>query len=144
MTPPRVPTPNTYLNPRRHIDGPTKGIYIVTNHVYRVRITAYPHGACVLTQPFLPCSDKWYWMPVAGWEPPGWTPSPRYRNTVGGHRFSWPNTNTVFHTRAAAVRRARLIESFGASVVIYQSEEITWPSTPHMIGSRSTVIEVLA
>lgn len=116
----------------------------MASYLYRVRITAYPHGACVLLQPFLPQSEKWYWLPVAGWEPPGWTPSARYRNTVGGTQFGWPSTNAWYRTRSAALRRARLLESFGAAVVIDRSDEITWPSTPHIVGSRGQVIEVPA
>ncbi len=115
----------------------------MADYLYRVRITAYPNGACVSTLRFAPEANEWHWhdVPVAGWSPRGWTPSPRYRNTIGGDRFSWPDTSKVFRTRAAAVRRARLIESFGASVIIERSREIVWPEVPHMVGSRSAVID---
>jgi len=116
----------------------------VTDCLYRVRITSYPHGACILMQPFLPQSDKWSWMPVSDWAPPRWTPSARYRNTTGGTRFSWPSTNTWYRTRSAALRRARLLESFGASVVIDRSDAIIWPDNPPIGARPGDLVEVSA
>lgn len=110
----------------------------MADYLYRVRITAYPEGACVLTQPFGPQSDKWYWIPVSGWAPPGWTPSTRYRNSLGGEAFRWPSTKTCYRTVAAARRRARLLESFGASVVIDRSNALVWPDVDVRIAALST------
>lgn len=129
------------LSPNGNNQPRMKGI-IVTDYLYRVRITAYPEGACVLGQFFLPEDEKWYWMPAAGWAPPGWTPSSRYRNTLGGTDFSWPSTKTVYRSLGAARRRARLLESFGASVVIDRSAEIIWPPGAPIKARPSELIEV--
>lgn len=114
----------------------------MTDYLYRVRIIAYPEGARVLGQFFLPEDQKWYWMPLVGWAPPGWTSSSRYRNTLGGKDFSWPSTNTVYRSLGAARRRARLLESFGASVVIDRSAEIIWPSSAQIKARPGDLIEV--
>ena len=114
----------------------------MTDHLYRVRITSYPKGSHVLEQECLPEDRDWYWVQVSDWSPPGWTPSHRYGSTVGGTRFSWPSDYTVYRTRAAALRRARLLESFGAEVVIQTSSEINWPPPPPFKVRPGDLIEV--
>jgi hypothetical protein len=60
-----------------------------------------------------------------GWEPKGW--EPRYTGPEGDEdTFTWPPRHHYL-SRTAAERRQRLLEGWGATVIIETSEPITWP-----------------
>lgn len=70
-------------------------------YVYKLHVL-YPEG-----------SDK------AGWEPPGW--EPEVHGTDGEWiGFQWPR-NKLYLSRTGAVKRAALLERFGAKVTIERS-----------------------
>lgn len=117
----RKPKPPAELAKRKEL--------VMTDRLYRVRITSYPQGSYSLMVLVLPEGLQSHWVPASGWAPPGWTPSATYQKTYG-HKFVWPSTNTLYHTLSSARRRARLLESYGASVAIDTSSEISWPPSP--------------
>ncbi|BBY78892.1 hypothetical protein H7I53_18230 [Mycolicibacterium pulveris] len=100
------------------------------DYLYRVRVVRYPDGAFEPVGPFDPeHPEDAIWEPVPGWRPPGWRPTGNYTQIMGTDEFVWPVTNKVYASRATAKKRADLIESFGASVVVERSSRITWPDS---------------
>ncbi|NGX09142.1 hypothetical protein [Mycobacteroides franklinii] len=91
-------------------------------YLYRVRVVAYPEGSHTLANP-----EEDYWIPTPGWEPPGWRPEGRYVEMLGTSEFIWPVTNKVYGSRTTAKNRAKLLEFYGATVVVEQSSRIVWP-----------------
>ena len=91
--------------------------------LYRVRVTSYPaeshhevdYGGELVTEP------------VAGWQPPGWRPEGNYAEIMGTADFVWPVTNRVYGSRSTAAKRARLLESYGATAIVERSSQIEWP-----------------
>ena len=94
-------------------------------YLYRVRVLSYPAGSHVDIE----CGGETYTEPVEGWAPPGWRPEGRYVELLGTSEFVWPVTNKTYQSRSTAKKRADLLESLGASVVIERSSAITWPVT---------------
>lgn len=98
--------------------------------LYRVRVIRYPDGAF---EPYGPVDPQHpedaIWGPVSGWAPPGWRPEGRYVEMLGTSEFVWPVTNKIYRSRSTAKRRADLLESYGATVVVERSSRITWPET---------------
>ncbi len=76
--------------------------------LYRLDVT-YPEG-----------SDAY------DWEPPGWAPeySP---DPYSDDRFVWPTAKRLYTSKSGARTRARLLESYGATVRIVASEPVVWP-----------------
>lgn len=98
------------------------------DYLYRVRVIRYPDGAF---QPIGPIDrnhpEDAIWVPVPGWHPPGWRPVGNYTQIMGTDEFVWPVTHHTYGSRTTAAKRAKLIESYGATVVIERSSRITWP-----------------
>ncbi|QNJ91187.1 hypothetical protein HZU40_23630 [Mycolicibacterium fluoranthenivorans] len=84
------------------------------------------------------------WVPVPGWAPPGWEPDEQYVRRNRTSEFRWPSTDYWYRSRSGARRRARLIESYGATVTIEESQPILWPrhslSTPRSGGNQSAAL----
>ncbi|MEW2484098.1 hypothetical protein AB0876_31380 [Mycobacterium sp. NPDC049093] len=101
----------------------------MTDHLYRVRVIKFPEGS---TEPvYYPGEEEPdHWVPVPGWAPPGWKPEGNYIKLVGTDQFVWPSTRQVYRSRSTAKRRAELLESLGATVVIERSNKIVWPEHP--------------
>jgi hypothetical protein len=95
----------------------------MTDYLYRVRITDYPEGAVESDGH----PDDEGMVPVPGWAPPGWKPVGNYVQILGTEQFIWPTTKADYRSRSTAKKRAQLLESFGATVVIERSSRITWP-----------------
>lgn len=94
-------------------------------YLYRVRVLSYPEGSHeTVTCPL--SGDEWS-KPIEGWAPPGWRPEGRYVELLGTSEFVWPVTNKTYHSRSTAKKRADLLKSYGASVVIERSNLIEWP-----------------
>lgn len=91
-------------------------------HLYRVRVLAYPEGAFECIN-----EDADIWIPTPGWQPPGWRPVGNYTEIMGTSEFIWPVTNKVYGSRSTAKKRADLLESYGATAVVEQSSRIVWP-----------------
>jgi hypothetical protein len=94
-------------------------------YLYRARVVAYPEGSHRIRRMF----DEDWPCPVPGWAPPGWEPSPEYLGRFRTDEFIWPAEGRKYMSRSGAKRRAELLESFGATVVLERSSRITWPET---------------
>lgn len=68
-----------------------------------------------------------HFLPVPGWAPPGWRPTGNYVSMLGTEQFVWPTDRREYRSRSTAKKRADLLKSFGATVVIERSSRIQWP-----------------
>jgi hypothetical protein len=102
----------------------------MTDHLYRVHITAYPEGS---VEPIYDgeSEEPDCWVPVPGWAPPGWKPEGNYVKMLGTTEFVWLTTTKLYRSRSTASKRAQLLESVGATVVIERSSRIVWPEHSH-------------
>lgn len=96
-----------------------------SQHLYRVQIVAYPKGALITDE-----MDPEWADPDPSWQPEGWDPSEAWIEICGrGSRdFFWPSTYREYRSRSSAVRRKKLIESFGATCIVQRSARIEWPA----------------
>ncbi|AJA43347.1 hypothetical protein VC60_gp46 [Mycobacterium phage Sbash] len=92
------------------------------DYLYRVRVISYPAGSHECVNP-----EEDLWAPVPGWAPPGWRPEGRYVEMLGTSEFVWPVTNKVYGSQSTAKKRADLLESYGATVVVERSSRVVWP-----------------
>jgi hypothetical protein len=97
----------------------------MTNYLYRVQIVAYPEGALRPTyfDPDLMVEDP-------SWKPEGWAPDEEWIERFGKHtgdQFFWPSTDREYRSRSSAMKRKRLIESYGAKAIVQRSSRIVWP-----------------
>lgn len=99
----------------------------MTEYLYRVRITEYPEGSMEPIYYNDGSGEVDDWVPVRGWAPPGWKPEGNYVKLLGTTEFVWPTTRTLYRSRSGAHKRARLLESFGASAAIERSNRLVWP-----------------
>src|SRR4051812_5804376 len=92
----------------------------MNDYLFRVSILTYPEGS--VEPVYHPgeddCDQR---VPVPGWAPPGWQPDANYVEKLGTSEFVWPSTQKVYRSYSGALKRARLIESFGAKAVIERS-----------------------
>lgn len=108
------------------------------DYLYRVRVTRYPVGAFELVTTVNPDHpEDGVWMAVPGWQPPGWRPVGNYTQIMGTSEFIWPVTNKTYGSRSTAQKRAKLLESYGATVVVERSSRITWPDEDVELGVAS-------
>lgn len=104
--------------------------------LYKVQITAYPTAALLLDET-APAGE------FAGldesWSPPGWLADDHDREEWitrhGDTQFFWPATGRLYQSRSGATARARLIEAYGATVEVVESEPIVW-LTPEVRRAR--------
>ncbi|MET4432083.1 hypothetical protein [Mycolicibacterium sp. 624] len=101
----------------------------MTDHLYRVRVIAFPEGSTKVVN-YPGDEEPDHRVPVPGWAPPGWKPEGDYIRLVGTAQFVWPSTRQVYRSRSTAKRRAELLESLGATVVIERCNKIVWPEHP--------------
>lgn len=104
--------------------------------LYKVEITAYPSGSMIeddndFTGDFM--------HPDPAWTPEGWLDNDLAREQWverhGDTRFFWPSTNRLYQSRSGARDRAALIEAYGATAVVIESEPIVW-LTPEVRRAR--------
>lgn len=104
--------------------------------LYKVEITAYPAGSMIaddndFTGDFM--------SPDPQWAPSGWLENEVQReewlSRHGDTRFFWPSTARLYQSRSGARDRAALIEAYGATAVVIESEEIVW-LTPEVRRAR--------
>ncbi|MFC9768961.1 hypothetical protein [Rhodococcus jostii] len=55
------------------------------------------------------------------WTPAGWHPDEEYVRIFGTEQFVWPSVRKFYLVRSTAVRRALLLESYGAKVRLLRS-----------------------
>lgn len=46
--------------------------------------------------------------------------------------FVWPVTNRVYGSQSTARKRAKLLESYGATAVVERSNRIVWPDVEEL------------
>lgn len=95
-------------------------------YLYRVQIVSYPEGALKRSE-YDP--DSFYEDP--DWKPAGWAPDEEWVERFGrgtGTQFFWPSTHKEWKSRSSAMRRKKLIESYGAKCIVQRSAQIAWPS----------------
>lgn len=92
-------------------------------YLYRARVVAYPDGS---HRGHTWLGEEWP-VPNENWAPPGWEPSSEYIDRFGTTLFIWPKSGHEYKSRSGAKKRAALLESYGATVVIERSTRITWP-----------------
>ena len=90
--------------------------------LWRVQVLNYPEGS---HQDVDYGGEVWS-EPVPGWRPPGWRPEGRYVELMGTDEFVWPVTNRVYGSRSTAKKRADLLTSFGATVLIEKTKPLEW------------------
>lgn len=99
--------------------------------LYKVEITNYPAEALIQTEDG-PIVDE-------AWAPANWLADDDERaawvERHGDTRFFWPATWRLYRSRSGAKDRARLIESYGATVDVVESEPIVW-LTPEIRRAR--------
>lgn len=59
------------------------------------------------------------------WKPEGWDPEHGLLH-YGSEEFIWPRVRKVYQSRTSAVRRAQLLESYGAKVRLLRSAPLTF------------------
>jgi len=92
----------------------------MNENLWRVRITEYPVGS--VEPVYRPGEDDHVqWVPVRGWAPPGWQPTAAYIREFGTAEFVWPSTLKIYRSHSGAKKRAKLLKSFGATVLIERS-----------------------
>lgn len=91
------------------------------DYLYRVRVIEYPKGALTSVD-----ADNEQLILTPGWHPPNWRPERNYVQIMGTDQFVWPVTNKVYGSRSTAKKRADLLASYGATVVIERSSPISW------------------
>lgn len=97
----------------------------MSNYLWRVQIVGMPDDA-LLSYTTSDGETEFYINDE--WSPDGWEPDAEYVERMGTHRFVWPTTNKTWKSRSSAVERARLLESFGATVVVQRSGPVVWPA----------------
>ena len=99
--------------------------------LYKVEVTDYPAEALMQTEDG-PIVDE-------SWAPVNWLADDDERSAWierhGDTRFFWPATGRLYQSRSGAQTRARLIESYGATVDVIESEPIIW-LTPEVRRAR--------
>lgn len=96
-------------------------------HVYALDVI-YPPGSIVYRPLMDGCPAEWWFNP--DWKPTGWVPDDDYIAEFGTVKFVWPKARRIYVSRTAAQRRARLLESYGATVRILRSPCIEWEEAP--------------
>ena len=82
---------------------------------------------------------------IKDWTPPGWLEHPEVRawwiETHLTEDFFWPKSTSIYFTKASARKRARLIESYGATVRVIESEPVVWLTADLIREKRITELE---
>lgn len=104
--------------------------------LYKVEITALPAGA-LRPDESDPTGDTL--VIDETWAPCDWLANEDERSAWverhGDTRFFWPATGRLYQSRSGAKDRARLIESYGATVNVIESAPIVW-LTPEVRRAR--------
>ena len=104
--------------------------------LYKVEITALP-AAAMRRDESDPTGDTL--VIDETWAPHDWLADDDQRSAWierhGDTRFFWPATGRLYQSRSGAQARARLIESYGATVAVVESELIVW-LTPEVRRAR--------
>lgn len=93
-------------------------------HLYRARIIKFPEGALIPIVEGMPGDCDVTWVHNHKWTPSRWA--------AAWGRFSWPEDGKPYQRQSTAERRARLLESYGATVIVERSNKIVWPEDPDL------------
>lgn len=75
-------------------------------------------------------ADAYYDHPFMGsildpsWKPKNWAADDEYVSRFGTEDFVWPSVRRCYLSRSTAVRRANLLESYGARVQLLRSQAL--------------------
>ncbi|MGN5238076.1 hypothetical protein [Rhodococcus sp. SJ-3] len=64
------------------------------------------------------------------WKPAGWVADEEWIERYGSEDFFWPKVERIYRSRSAAVRRAQLLERYGAVVKLLRSVPLTFEEKP--------------
>ncbi|AIX99793.1 hypothetical protein ART_0195 [Arthrobacter sp. PAMC 25486] len=104
--------------------------------LYRVHITTYPAGSWA--QYGFPDGTDCTPTLRTSWKPEGWESDPRSTDRDGNTAdFWWPSTSRTYASRSAAQERAALIESYGATALVLETEA-HWVPLDEAAASRKT------
>lgn len=92
-------------------------------YLYRLHVVAYPEGS---HRPHAWLGEEWP-VPVESWAPPNWSPDDEYLQQFKTSRFIWPKVDRVYRSQSSAKSRAKLLQFYGATVLVERSSRITWP-----------------
>lgn len=89
--------------------------------LYRVHITTYPAGSWA--QFGFPDGTDCTPTLRSSWKPEGWDTHPLSTDRDGNPiDFHWPSTSRTYASRSAAQERATLIETYGATAVVLETD----------------------
>ena len=91
--------------------------------LYRLEVT-YPEAA-MIAAPHAPGDEIVYEFDPE-WKPAGWSPTDKWVERFKTTEFFWPNARKLYLSRSGARARAKLLESFGATVEIRRTEPVQW------------------
>jgi hypothetical protein len=95
--------------------------------LYRLEVT-YPEAAMIKREGNVPEADAGdtYYGLNPDWAPTGWEPTAEWVERFKTTEFFWPNARKLYLSRSGARTRAKLLESFGATVDIRRTEPVQW------------------
>lgn len=104
----------------------------MTSRIYKVAIVAYPASweEHERWEEEVPGLDV-----VMPWAPDGWEPDARYLEIFPDGIFRWPKTSHLYRSRSAAVARAALIESYGATAIVLEAD-LEWVDSHEAAARR--------
>lgn len=114
----------TYQIPAEELEIPWNPA--ARGRLYRVHITSYPAGSWAQ----FGFTDGTDCTPTlrSSWKPECWESSPLSKDKDGNPvEFYWPSTNRTYASRSSATERAALIESYGATAVVLETEAVWVP-----------------
>lgn len=103
----------------------------MSDYVWQLDVT-YPEGSYrehPLFGQLMDCS----------WQPPGWEPDEDYISQFGTGRFVWPAVRRFYLSRSSAVKRANLLESYGARVRLMRSQALEFEERPFKHAHRANL-----
>jgi hypothetical protein len=95
--------------------------------LFRLEVT-YPEVAMIELEGHYPDADPedTYYGLNPDWKPDGWVAPEWWIRRFKTDAFFWPNSRKLYYSRSGARKRAQLLESYGATVVIRRTEPVRW------------------
>lgn len=87
-------------------------------------------------------AEAYYEHPFMGrvldptWRPAAWVADDEYVSRFGSEAFVWPSVRRFYLSRSSAVRRANLLESYGAQVRLLRSQPLEFVERDYKHSGR--------